>query len=136
MITRRFLIKPKNGQLKFVRNERDLFVEALKHFDNKLIWLSLKKPFNQRTLQQNKYYWAVPIALISEALGYEKDEVHEILKWKFLLIPGEYGKPDRVRSTRDLSTEEWETYMDEVRRWAVQEPCLQLNIPEPNEVEI
>jgi len=77
---------------------------------------------------QNNYYWGVVIKIISDELGYTPDEIHEILKYRLLLVYGEYPY---VRSTASLSTVEFEEYLNRIRTWAM----LQLGcyIPLPNE---
>ena len=52
------------------------------------------------------------------------------MKWLFLRQHAE-GKPDTVRSTTKLNTQEFEEYLETVKRWAATD--LQLYIPDPNE---
>jgi hypothetical protein len=91
-----------------------------------------------RSNNQNKYYWGVIIPKLSELTGYTKDEIHEILKFKFLSSSlkiwnksGEFDSYGILKSTTDLDTKEFETFLSEVREWA----SIRLNcfIPEPNE---
>ena len=92
-----------------------------------------------RSNPQNRYYWGVVVSLISDSIGYTRDEVHEMLKHKFLtsmesikntrtgisyLIPKE-------KSTTQLDTKEWEQFMSEIREWSSM--ALNIFIPEPNE---
>ena len=60
------------------------------------------------------------------------DEMHDALKFKFLLIQ---QKPlPKCRSTSDLSTGEMEQYHADIRAWASSE--LNIYIPLPHEAEI
>ena len=38
----------------------------------------------QRSNQQSRYYWGIVVQILSEHTGFTKDEVHELLKRKFL----------------------------------------------------
>lgn len=92
-----------------------------------------------RSNPQNRYYWGCVIQTLSDELGYTKDEVHAMLKHKFLtsmdsiknertgisyLIPKE-------KSTTVLDTKEWEEFMSQVREFASM--ALNIYIQEPNE---
>ena len=84
----------------------------------------------ERSLEQNAYYWGVIIKILSEEIGYTKDEMHEALRYKFLRYENVNGLPTFL-STTQLSTVEWECYMEEVRRWASMD--MGIVIPEPNQ---
>ncbi len=72
--------------------------------------------------------------LISEHTGYESEEVHEIIKLRYLPVAVDIGGVGMIPgSTADLSTAEFEELMVDVRRWAQME--LGIYIPEPNEVQ-
>jgi hypothetical protein len=94
--------------------------------------LSLQKP---RSLAENAYYWSVVLSMIAEHTGYEKEEVHEILKNIFLRKEYNIGVDVVFApvSTASLTTIEMEEYLDRIRRFAASE--LDLYIPEPNEIE-
>ena len=83
-----------------------------------------------RSNPQNRWYWGVCIDLISEHTGFTPEEVHEILKHKFLTpksLMGEQIYP----STTSLTTVEFKNYMEKIQRWASME--LSVVIPDPNE---
>ena len=90
-----------------------------------------------RSNPQNKYYWSVPVSIISEHTGFTKDEVHELLKRKFLkdvrLIHTKKGiiELELTKSTTELDTKSFSDMMSDIRIWASAE--LNLWIPEPNE---
>ena len=81
----------------------------------------------------NKYYWSVVVMVPAKELGYEKEEMHEVFKSKFLykkeLIDGEWVKI--VRSTTKISSKEMITYIDQIKRFCTEE--LGVYIPDPNE---
>ena len=102
------------------------------------ITVTIDKLRGKRSIQQNRYYFGVPIKLIAEHTGYTKDETHELLKYKFLTetiwLEGKATQVITVtKSTTDLTTVEMEEYLSEIRQWASLE--LSCYVPEPNETE-
>lgn len=95
-------------------------------------------PSGVRSNPQNKYYWSVCVALISEHTGFSLEETHEILKNTFLSEPKTLelkSKPQIVfiaKSTTGLDTKTFEEYLSKIRTFASLE--FGLWIPEPNEV--
>jgi dihydroorotate dehydrogenase len=92
----------------------------------------------QRSNNQNRYYHGVVVKTLSEHTGFTSDEMHEVLKHKFLKtylhVVNKKGSVEEVqisKSTKDLNTKEFEDYMTKVREWASIE--LGCWIPEPNE---
>lgn len=91
-----------------------------------------------RSNPQNKYYWGCVVQTLSDELGYTKDEIHEIIKHRFLtqidVIKGRIGvvHVSHSKSTTNLDTKEWEELMSQIRVWASQ--TLGILILEPNEV--
>lgn len=94
-----------------------------------------RKEKKARSLNQNAYMWGVVYKLIADFTGENEDDIHEILKKKFL---GEstimIGGIEEIigRSTTKLSTVEFEEYLTKVRAWANEK--LEVFIPLPNEV--
>jgi hypothetical protein len=118
----------------------ELYVEYDKPFSLEL-WLRkinldhrveviIRKPKTKRSDLQNNYYWGVVLELLSKELGYDQDEMHEILKYKFLQSHA-MGMP-YVKSTTKLSTGEFEEYLSKIKRWAAE--FLNIVIPDPNTV--
>ena len=91
----------------------------------------IRKPKTKRSDLQNSYYFGVVVDMLANELGYDKDEMHEILKYKFLQSNA-MGMP-YVKSTTKLSTGEFEDYLSGIKRWAAE--FLHINIPDPNEAE-
>ena len=87
-----------------------------------------------------KYYFGVVAKMIGNELGYTKDEIHEVLKAKFLsrniTIQGEIMQIPRsvFGGGSKMSVEEKAEFIEQVRRWAAE--YLGLYIPDPNEVEV
>jgi len=112
--------------------DEPFYFRYLNSLNGKDIELIIRERNLVRTSPQNAYYWAVVVELIAEELGYDKEEAHEALKFKFLRKHS--GKLPSVRSTTDLDTKEFEDYVEKIRRFAAEE--LNINIPDPNQVEI
>jgi len=82
-----------------------------------------------RSLRQNAFYHGVVVPLIAEHTGYSTQEAHDALRYEFLR-EGD-GHLVKVRSTADLSTAEFEDYVERVRVFAAQE--MGIVVPLPNE---
>jgi len=71
-----------------------------------------------RTEAQNKYYFKCIVLELCKHTGYHKYEMHEILKDMFI--------PD---TTRELTTEEFNMYCEQIRIWSQQELGVFLEEP-------
>ena len=105
--------------------------------EGRLVEVELR-PLPRRSDQQNRYYWGVVVALITEQLqelGHEVNAelTHEFLKSKFNAKPlcnaegeliGEIGE-----TTTKLNKSDFIEYLDKIKRWAA--TFLMLNIPDP-----
>jgi hypothetical protein len=95
----------------------------------------IEKCFPSRSLDQNAYYWAVPVKIIAEYIGDDSREADRIIKSEILqdriLLPN--GKiVEVVGEHKNLSTAEFTNFIDRVRVWATNE--LNVHIPAPNEI--
>lgn len=86
-----------------------------------------------RSNQQNKAYWGIIIEILSDHLGYEREETHDAMRQKFLSHIDEKTGLTVIRSTTSLSTIEFNEYYAQIQRWAAE--FLQVYIPDPNEAE-
>ena len=95
-----------------------------------------------RSLSQNGYYWMMLTEYVQPALydlGWSdiktKEAAHEFVCSLFLktkIINETSGEEiERVRSTTELSKIEFNTYLEEIWRWAAE--YLSIAIPAPNE---
>ena len=101
----------------------------------KEVQLSIKRYELTRSNQANKYYWAVVIAMVSEAMGIIPDEAHDYCKSLFLKEGVEVkGKRyEIIRSTANLPSSQFWEYVEKIKNWAGAE--LEIAIPEPSHVE-
>lgn len=112
--------------------------EAVKAYIDKLpegkrYDVSVKVHREKRTVDQNRllFLW---IGCISHETGYFKDEVHEILKKKFLGTQafemwGE--KVERVKSTTSLDTKQFSLYLERIQQFASVE--MGIVLPDPKD---
>lgn len=122
---------------------------AIANLDSSEAWKITAEPVkNVRSASQNAYLWAVPYKLISEATGYEVEEVHEYMLgrhfgWQDKRVPKTPRNPSGVESvpvrttTTDqhgkrsvLKPQEFSDYVDFIQRFAAQK--LSLVIPDPD----
>jgi len=126
-----FGCKIEGGKLVFTSPSS--FREHCKTLIGKELVLTLSDRKKKRSLLQNNYYWGVIIKILSEELGYETEEMHEVLKSLFI-PPKEIiikGIPFEVRkSTSKLNKKEFMEYKDAIQRWAA---SMDIYIPDPNE---
>ena len=93
-----------------------------------------------RSNPQNKYYWGVIVQTLSDELGYTRNEIHDLIKYRFLSTPdivkGRTGQVmlQRTKSTTELDTKSFESLMSEIREWASIE--LGIYLQEPNEAPV
>ena len=120
---------------------REDFAGLIHELNGADIDLRLSKHRNSRSISQNSYYWGVVVPLLAEHCGYEIEEMHEALKWRFLQThagPNEFEtkatwvKLPTVRSTADLDTAEFTEYIESVRRLAAE---MGVSIPSPGFAE-
>jgi len=86
-----------------------------------------------RSCQQNRAYFGIVVKMIADHLGYDKEDMHKALAEKFLGVEEVEinGTLYYVgKSTKNLSTVEFNEYTDRIRRWAAEQG---FSIHEPNE---
>jgi hypothetical protein len=107
------------------------YLVHLSRLEGKRIELVLRKERETRSNNQNSYMWGVVYEILSQHLGYTPEEIHEVMKFKFLR--SFKNELEYVKSTTKLNTTEMETYLENIRRFAATE--LNCIIPNPNECE-
>ena len=126
-----------NFVIKNSQDKQSLF-NYLKELDSDYI-VSVKKQRNNRSNMQNNYYWACIVQTLSEELGYFPNEIHDILRakflneWEMLEINDKKIGINKIGSTATLDTKAFEIYADQIRIWALTELGIRLMMP--NEYE-
>lgn len=113
----------------------DSFKSELKKLAGRRVYILVDEERPNRSNNQNSYYWGVVLKLISEHTGYTPEELHDILKYKFLGVEDKKILNETVKvlkSTTKLNTLQFEEYLQRVRDWA--QTKLNVFIPLPNEV--
>ena len=123
----------KNGKVTY--QNKELFDDHMLSYEGRTVVITVGEQRKRRSLNLNSYYWAVVVKLLSEETGYDKDEMHEVLKSMFLRtryqIKGVWV--DGTKSTTKLSNKEMGEFIEEVKRFA--STTLGVYVPDPNEVD-
>lgn len=119
---------------KIVLDDPASFALHVRGMEKSRVELKVCKFRRNRSADQNRYYWGVVVKLLADGFGYSPEEMHEALKFKFLRVPSEAGRPlETVRSTADLTTVEFMDYIASIQTWAATE--FSICIPDPNQVD-
>lgn len=78
-----FFSTVKDGKLQ--KNTTLNILQELAHLEGKRVVITIEKQKSSRSLEQNKLYW-VYITILAKELGHNKDEMHELVKYKFLKL--------------------------------------------------
>lgn len=130
-----------SGKLRIDSDAQPMFLERISKYPGRNVVVTVDIESKKRSVQENRYYYGVVVALVQEALLNEwgesltKEETHELLKqqcnWKEL-VNDSTGESLKVpQSTTDLTTVEFEDYLERCRRFAFE--YLNVSIPLPNE---
>lgn len=123
----KFVIKTEDDKIKLYN--------YLKQLSNKDYVVEIKENKNTRSLNQNAYYWRCIVQVMADELGYFPDEMHEILKAKFLSEYQILEHQERkagvlyVKSTTRLNKKEFELYVEKIRIWSSTELNITLMLP-------
>jgi hypothetical protein len=148
----KFNAEAKGGRLFFEKESE--FSHYLLSIDSKPLEVIVKPKHKDRSRQEEKFYHAVVVRMIAEAMGIEDQDAHEMLRGFFLSeeesrqIETPKGPKmirfERILSTTELSDKAYREYWQKCIRWAAlpTQPeglnvnsGLELYIPEPNEVD-
>tara|TARA_R100001530_G_scaffold85454_1_gene59569 strand:- start:208 stop:588 length:381 start_codon:yes stop_codon:yes gene_type:complete len=110
-------------------DDKAKFLNDIAKFDDGVkVIVEVREAKDIRTNAQNRLWWKW-IELIADETGNEKQEIHSILKYKFLLkeeiIDGELHQG--LKSTTTLTKEEFGKLTQEVFYWA--NDTLNINLP-------
>lgn len=113
--------------------DRDQLARSVKALQPGKYTLRLKRGA-KRSLDQNAYWWAVPVKILAEHCGYTDTQMHYALLGEcFGFVEGPAGHPVPVKpSSSELTVDEFKHLVDWVLTWAPTE--LGVVLPEPGEV--
>jgi len=130
---RKHKVKIVDGKVVFL--DRFSFDQEIKKHEGRNAWLTIGgRRTDTRSLNQNAYYWGVIVDMLGKYLGYFPDEIHAVLKQKFLPAKTVVLKDEEIvipESTAKLDTTQFEEYLESIRVWAARD--LNFVIPSPNE---
>jgi len=118
--------------------DKQTLISYLKELGNDYL-VDVKKQRNTRSNMQNSYYWKCIVQGLAEELGYFPDEMHDILRAKFLSeyemisINDNQIALNKIGSTTALNTKAFEVYTEQIRVWAITDLGIRLMLP--NEYE-
>jgi hypothetical protein len=128
----------KRGKL-FITHRR-LFDQQIAQLDERwTLEVIVKRLLATRSPQSNRYLWGVVYATLSAHTGYTPDELHDVMKMRFLPkhlafcdgngeVKGEYVVGG---STRQLNTKDFSEYVERIKQFAAEE--LDCYIPDADE---
>ena len=117
----------KNKKLS-LNNER-MFNDSLSEFEGKEIEIRIRVRSNNRSKEQNSLYWKW-IDILSKETGFTKDEMHELIKYKFLkrnIVDDKGIESVVLKSTTTLTTKEFTLLMNDLLYWS--SDTLNINLP-------
>lgn len=125
---------------KLQKNVRIQIANELKEFNGKRIEIKIQKLKSVRSQQQNRYWWAI-ITILAKEIGYTKNEMHEILKFKFLkrskIVESTGEVLEYIESTTKLNKSDFADMTSELIRWSAETFNVILPIPgEQTDLEI
>ena len=118
-------------QGKVIYNNPTRYLAQVHSLEGKRIECVLRQEKSKRSNKQNNYYFGVVCKVLGDYFGYDTEEMHDALKYKFL----RKGAADleTVQSTTKMNTAEFEEYLEKIRRWAATD--YGVVVPLPNEAE-
>jgi hypothetical protein len=119
-----------------IRDSQDkkTLIKYLKELENDYI-VEVKKKRNNRSNMQNSYYWKCIVQELANSLGYYPNEMHDILRakflqeWEMLSVNNKNVGLNKIGSTATLNTQEFEVYAEQIRIWASSELGIRLMLP-------
>lgn len=111
----------KDGKMQ--RNTALQISNDVKHFEGKRIHITIEKLKSKRSTQQNKFYWVLVTILASE-IGYDKLEMHDLIKFKFLRTEKVFEKTGEIfeylKSTTELNKTDFADFIGNLQRWSAE----------------
>lgn len=95
-----------------------------RQYEGKKVELIVREWKKKRSLEQNAFYWGHVLKMICEHTGYDKDDLHALMKERFNPKPiTDFDGKERIigRTTTKLSVAEMTQYLEDVMRFGVEE---------------
>lgn len=101
------------------RSEFNDWIDALD--PEKVYTVHINEYSYARTLDSNSFYWRL-ITEMAEHFGVDKEEMHEIMKYKFLLKKKSIKGKEiiTIESTSKMKQSDFNDYLDKVKKFAIE----------------
>lgn len=115
-----------------VDRQREFLAWLAAEFRGKNVVVTVQRKVEKRSLDQNDYWWAVPVHILAEHLGYTPNQMHYALLGEcFGYRTGPTGHPvPNVSSSSELDRERFTKLIDWVLTFGPTE--LGIDIPPPD----
>lgn len=122
----------KDGKMQ--RNTALQIANDIKHFEGKRIHLTIEKLKSKRSTQQNKFYWVL-VTILANEIGYDKMEMHDLIKFKFLRTEKVFEKTGEIfeylKSTTELNKTDFADFIGSLQRWSAE--TFNVILPDPGQ---
>ena len=116
------------------KNVSEKIAHDLSHFNGKRVEIKIQRLKSTRSVQQNRLYWLY-VTMIADELGYNKNEMAEIIKYKFLkkerVDEGTAEVFEYIGSTTKLNKTEFADMVNSIIQWSAE--TFNIILPAPNE---
>lgn len=104
---------------KYNRHKFNEWIDALD--SEKVYTVNISEYSYARTLDSNSFYWRL-ITEMAEHFGIDKEEMHEIMKYKFLLKKKSIKGKEiiTIESTSTMKQSDFNAYLEKVKQFAVE----------------
>ena len=128
----------KAGKLKIVGVDKIAMSRYIMSLSDGAYDIIIRKYRNQRTSDQNAYYWSTVVSILSDHFGYEPEDMHTELKRLFNPVKSKIdgaiiGGTTTKMNTVEFFGEDEQSYINRICRWAAIEH--QVYIPPPKKVD-
>ena len=114
---------------KLILNNKEQFNKQLIELEGKDVVIKIVERNNKRTNDQNSLFWNW-IKILSDYTGYTKEEMKEMVSYKFLKrerVDNEGYTETYLQGTSTLSKKEFNEFMNDVSRWS--NTTLKISLP-------
>lgn len=112
----KLIYRGKVYQGKILFDDRQLVNDRVKTLENYFVEVTIEPESHK--VKWNNYYWAVPIAIVSQHTGSSPLEVHKEFKKSYLYQIIQVDKDDNpysLNTTTKLTPENWERYVNLIK---------------------
>jgi hypothetical protein len=110
-----------------------MIVDYIQSFEGKAVHITVDKHSGKRSHRQNALWW-VYVTILANEIGYNKNEMHEILKMKFLKkqkVDEKTGECfEYLGSTTELNKTEFGEMINSLVQWAAETFNVVMPLPD------